>query len=55
VQPALWVGPGRVFGLVPARAHFRTTILPPTDRIRMVVEKLASFHASFGATRGSSA
>jgi len=54
-ETGICVVPGTGFGQVPGTAHFRTTILPPTDRIRMVVEKLASFHASFGATRGISA
>ena len=54
-ETGICVVPGTGFGQVAGTAHFRTTILPPTDRIRMVVEKLASFHASFGATRGISA
>ena len=49
-ETGICVVPGTGFGQVPGTAHFRTTILPSTDRIRMVVEKLASFHASFGAT-----
>ena len=49
-ETGICVVPGTGFGQVPGTAHFRTTILPPTDRIRMVVEKLASFHASFCAT-----
>ena len=49
-QTGICVVPGTGFGQVPGTAHFRTTILPPTDRIRTVVEKLASFHASFCAT-----
>ena len=50
-ETGICVVPGTGFGQVPGTAHFRTTILPSTDRIRMVVEKLASFHASFCATR----
>lgn len=50
-ETGICVVPGTGFGQVPGTAHFRTTILPPTDRIRTVVEKLASFHASFCATR----
>ena len=50
-ETGICVVPGTGFGQVAGTAHFRTTILPPTDRIRMVVEKLASFHASFCAAR----
>jgi aspartate/methionine/tyrosine aminotransferase len=50
-ETGICVVPGTGFGQVPGTAHFRTTILPSTDRIRMVVEKLAAFHASFGAAR----
>ena len=50
-ETGICVVPGTGFGQVPGTAHFRTTILPSTDRIRTVVEKLAAFHASFCATR----
>jgi aspartate/methionine/tyrosine aminotransferase len=39
--------PGTGFGQVPGTAHFRTTILPPTEKMKQVVEKLAVFHASY--------
>jgi aspartate/methionine/tyrosine aminotransferase len=52
-ETGICVVPGSGFGQVPGTAHFRTTILPPIDRIRFVVEKLASFHASFCAARQS--
>ncbi len=39
-ETGICVVPGTGFGQVPGTAHFRTTILPSTDRIRMVVEKL---------------
>jgi aspartate/methionine/tyrosine aminotransferase len=41
------VVPGTGFGQLPGTAHFRTTILPPTEKIKAVVERLATFHASF--------
>jgi aspartate/methionine/tyrosine aminotransferase len=46
-QTGICVVPGTGFGQVPGTAHFRTTILPPTDRIRVVVERLAAFHEAF--------
>ncbi len=41
------VVPGSGFGQIPGTAHFRTTILPPTERIKQVVELFASFQASY--------
>ncbi len=41
------VVPGAGFGQIPGTAHFRTTILPPTAKIRQVVERLGVFHASY--------
>ncbi len=41
------VVPGTGFGQRPGTAHFRTTILPPTDQIREVVERIATFHTSY--------
>jgi aspartate/methionine/tyrosine aminotransferase len=46
-ETGMCVVPGSGFGQVPGTAHFRTTILPPTDQIKDVVAKLAKFHASF--------
>ena len=46
-QTGICVVPGSGFGQVPGTAHFRTTILPPTEQIRAVVERLATFHASY--------
>ena len=39
--------PGTGFGQIPGTAHFRTTILPPTERLREVVSLIAKFHASY--------
>jgi aspartate/methionine/tyrosine aminotransferase len=41
------VVPGTGFGQTPGTAHFRTTILPPTHKMKQVVEKLAAFHAAY--------
>jgi alanine transaminase len=46
-QTGVCVVPGSGFGQVPGTAHFRTTILPPTDKIKLVVERLAAFHAGY--------
>jgi aspartate/methionine/tyrosine aminotransferase len=42
------VVPGTGFGQVPGTAHFRTTILPPTSRIKEVVNLIAEFQAGYG-------
>jgi len=41
------VVPGSGFGQAEGTAHFRTTILPPTESIRMVVDKLAGFQRMY--------
>jgi len=41
------VVPGSGFGQAEGTAHFRTTILPPTDKIRKVVDALGEFHRNF--------
>ncbi len=41
------VVPGTGFGQVPGSAHFRTTILPPTEKMQEVVERVAKFHAGY--------
>jgi len=46
-QTGICVVPGTGFGQVPGTAHFRTTILPPTHKIQAVVDRFATFHASF--------
>jgi aspartate/methionine/tyrosine aminotransferase len=46
-QTGVCVVAGTGFGQIPGTAHFRTTILPPTSRIRTVVERLAVFHATY--------
>ncbi len=46
-QTGICLVPGSGFGQARGTAHFRTTILPPTDRIRDVVRRIAEFHASW--------
>jgi aspartate/methionine/tyrosine aminotransferase len=46
-ETGICVVPGSGFGQVPGTAHFRTTILPPTYKMKQVVEKLAAFHVSY--------
>lgn len=41
------VVPGSGFGQESGTAHFRTTILPPTQKIEEVIGKIADFHASY--------
>lgn len=41
------VVPGSGFGQIPGTAHFRTTILPPTEKIEEVVRRIAEFQASY--------
>jgi aspartate/methionine/tyrosine aminotransferase len=38
---------GSGFGQMPGTAHFRTTILPPTDQIENVIEKIEAFHKRY--------
>jgi aspartate/methionine/tyrosine aminotransferase len=46
-ETGICVVPGTGFGQAEGTAHFRITILPPTEKIRQVVEKLAAFHQSY--------
>jgi len=46
-EEGICVVPGSGFGQVPGTAHFRTTILPPTDKIQSMVESLKKFHLSY--------
>ena len=41
------VVPGSGFGQIPGTAHFRTTILPPTEKLKDVVRLIAEFQASY--------
>jgi aspartate/methionine/tyrosine aminotransferase len=46
-ETGICVVPGSGFGQTPGTAHFRTTILPPTHKMKQVVEKLAAFHVAY--------
>jgi aspartate/methionine/tyrosine aminotransferase len=46
-QTGICVVPGSGFGQAVGTAHFRTTILPPTDKIRKVVDALGEFHSDY--------
>jgi aspartate/methionine/tyrosine aminotransferase len=46
-QTGICVPAGTGFGQLPGTAHFRTTILPPTAKMRTVIERLAQFHANY--------
>lgn len=46
-ETGICVVPGSGFGQAAGTAHFRTTILPPTEKIRQVVEKLRAFHEPY--------
>ena len=46
-ETGICVVPGSGFGQAPGTCHFRTTILPPTTKMRQVVAKLAAFQASY--------
>ena len=41
------VVPGTGFGQIPGTAHFRTTVLPPTEKIQSVAERLKAFHEAY--------
>ena len=51
-ETGICVVPGSGFGQAPGTWHFRTTILPPIDKIAGVVKRIAEFHASFCRRRG---
>ena len=46
-ETGICVVPGSGFGEVEGSAHFRTTILPPAEKLRQVVERLSAFHESY--------
>ncbi len=50
-ETGICVVPGSGFGQVEGTAHFRTTILPPTEKIQQVVEKLTAFHEAFALVK----
>jgi aspartate/methionine/tyrosine aminotransferase len=46
-QTGICVVPGSGFGQAEGTAHFRTTILPPTEKLQKVVKDLGEFHRTF--------
>ncbi len=46
-KTGICVVPGSGFGQAEGTAHFRTTILPPVEKLRKVVEALAEFHLNY--------
>ena len=50
-ETGICVVPGSGFGQAEGTAHFRTTILPPTEKIRQVVEKLGAFHRAYARAK----
>ncbi len=46
-ETGICVVPGTGFGQTPGTAHFRTTILPPTEKIKDVVRLFAEFQARY--------
>jgi len=46
-ETGICVVPGSGFGEMEGTAHFRTTILPPAEKLRQMVEKLSAFHESY--------
>ena len=46
-ETGICVVPGTGFGQAEGTAHFRITILPPTEKIRQVVEQLGEFHRAY--------
>jgi aspartate/methionine/tyrosine aminotransferase len=46
-QTGICVVPGSGFGQAEGTAHFRTTILPPTEKLQKVVQALGEFHRTF--------
>lgn len=46
-QTGICVVPGSGFGQAEGTAHFRTTILPSTEKIQQVVQSLGEFHRNF--------
>ncbi len=46
-KTGICVVPGSGFGQLPGTAHFRTTILPPRDKLAEVVKAIAEFHGEY--------
>ncbi|MBT3465224.1 aminotransferase class I/II-fold pyridoxal phosphate-dependent enzyme [archaeon] len=48
VETGICIVPGSGFGQKEGTHHFRTTILPPEEKLREVVEKIKVFHGNYG-------
>lgn len=46
-ETGICVVPGSGFGQIPGTYHFRTTILPPTDRLEVMLQLFKQFHIKF--------
>ncbi|XP_048658325.1 alanine aminotransferase 1 isoform X4 [Marmota marmota marmota] len=46
-ETGICVVPGSGFGQLEGTYHFRMTILPPMEKLRLLLEKLSRFHAKF--------
>ncbi|GAB6027581.1 hypothetical protein CHUAL_001824 [Chamberlinius hualienensis] len=46
-EAGICVVPGSGFGQIPGTYHFRTTILPPTDRLEAMLQLFKQFHLKF--------
>lgn len=49
-KTGICVVPGSGFGQRPGTYHFRTTILPPVDKLKEMLERFRKFHQEFMAT-----
>ena len=50
-ETGMCVVSGSGFGQAEGTAHFRTTILPPTEKIMQVVQKLGAFHEAYALVK----
>lgn len=48
-RTGICIVPGSGFGQKPGTYHFRTTILPQTDKLKEMLDKFAVFHKEFVA------
>jgi aspartate/methionine/tyrosine aminotransferase len=46
-ETGICVVPGSGFGQAEGTAHFRTTILPPTEKLQKMVDALGEFHRNY--------
>uniref|UniRef100_A0A8U7MH50 alanine transaminase n=1 Tax=Corvus moneduloides TaxID=1196302 RepID=A0A8U7MH50_CORMO len=46
-ETGICVVPGSGFGQREGTFHFRMTILPPTDKLKILLEKLSAFYTKF--------